>query len=262
MEAGSLIGFAMEAFEKGLLPPDLSGGFEPRWGDNAGAEELISQMGENTGLGGFLAQGYFRVLKELPPEVNDFAMHVKGLGFPAHDPRAYNSVALGYATSNRGACHLQGFTHVYERNVTDPALGIEEIGDRFGTDKGKVVADLQNLMALYDSLTICKLSMFGGVKVTHLARWFEMVTDIEMDYRELLLSGERIYSMKRLLNLRWGLTPEMDSLPTRMLFHARKEGPSKGNLPPLGKMLKQYYQVRGWDTSGGPGPERRKKLGI
>lgn len=262
IEAGSLLGFAMEAFERGLLPSDLLEGVEPRWGDGEGALTLIRQMGKVEGFGKFLAQGYSRVLEELPPEARDIAMQVKGLGLPAHDPRAYNSTALSYATSNRGACHLQGFTHVFERVATEPALGIHGVADRFGTEKGKVVADLQNLMALYDSLTICKFSLFGGVKVQDLARWFEMVTGMEMDYQELLLAGERIYNVKRLLNFRWGVSPEMDTLPERMLSVAKREGLSKRNLPPLDRMLDQYYRARGWDSSGGPDPKKREQLGI
>lgn len=262
IEAGSLIGFVMEAFERGLLPSYLLEGFKPRWGDNEGALGLIRQMGEGKGLGRFLGQGYRKVLEELPPEAHETAMQVKGLGLPAHDPRAYNSVALGYATSNRGACHVQGFTHIFERVVTEPALGIDEVGDRFGTEKGKFVGDLQNLMALYDSLTICKFNLFGGVKVQRLAQWFEMITDMEMDHQELLLAGERIYNVKRLLNLRWGVTPKMDTLPKRVLSQAKKEGPSKGNLPPLDRMLEQYYRSRGWDASGGPDQKKREQLGI
>jgi aldehyde:ferredoxin oxidoreductase len=141
-------------------------------------------------------------------------------------------------------------------------LGIHEVPDRLGTEKGKMVADLQNLMALYDSLSVCKFSLFGGVKVKDLARWFEMVTGMEMDYKELLLAGERIFNVKRLLNFRWGVTPAMDILPERMLTMAKKEGMSKGNLPPLDKMMEQYYQARGWDASGGPDLEKREDLGI
>jgi aldehyde:ferredoxin oxidoreductase len=262
IEAGSLIGFAMEIFEKGLLPPGLTGGVEPRWGDTEAAFEIIRQMGESRGLGGFLAEGYPRALAALHPDAAEFAMQVKGLGLPAHDPRAYNSVALGYATSNRGACHLQGFTHVFERNVTEPALGLHEIADRFGTDKGRMVADLQDLMAIYDSLTICKFNLFGGVKLPGLARWFEMVTGIAMGPSELKLAGERIFNTKRLLSAHWGLTRSMDTLPTRMLTVAKKEGPSSGNLPPLETMLEQYYGARGWDDSGKPGDDTRRRLGI
>ncbi len=262
IEAGSLIGFAMEIFERGLLPPDLTGGVEPRWGDAEGAFEIIRQMGESRALGAFLAEGYHRVLEALHPDAAESAMQVKGLGLPAHDPRAYNSVALGYATSNRGACHLQGFTHVFEINVTEPALGLHEIADRFGTDKGRMVADIQDLMAIYDSLTICKFNLFGGVKLPRLARWFEMVTGIPMSPSELKLAGERIFNTKRLLNAHWGLTRSMDTLPARMLAVAKKEGPSSGNLPPLKTMLEQYYAARGWDDSGKPDEDTRRRLGI
>ena len=262
MEAGSLVAFAMEIFEKGLLPTDVAEGIEPRWGDGETALEILRQMGESRGLGAFLGQGYLRVLGALHPDAAEVAMQVKGLGLPAHDPRAYNSVALGYATSNRGACHLQGFTHVFERVVTEPALGLEEIGDRFDTKKGKMVADLQALMALYDSLTICKFNLFGGVKLPRLAKWFEMVTGIPMDPEDLILAGERIFNVKRLLNLRWGLRPEMDTLPKRMLTVAKNGGPSRGNVPPLDEMLKDYYIARGWDSSGGPDAQTRARLGL
>jgi aldehyde:ferredoxin oxidoreductase len=146
--------------------------------------------------------------------------------------------------------------------VTEPALGIDKVANRLGSKKGKFVADLQDLMALYDSLSICKFSLFGGVKLEHLAKWFEMVTGIDMDVQELILAGERIYNVKRLLNLRWGVSPKMDTIPKRMLSQAKKEGPSKGNLPPLDRMLEQYYRCRGWDASGGPGPKKREQLGI
>ncbi len=76
------------------------------------------------------------------------------------------------------------------------------------------------------------------------------------------MAGERIYNIKRLLNLRWGVTPDMDNLPKRMLTQAKKEGASKGHLPPLDQLLDQYYHARGWDASGGPDPEKRKQLGI
>jgi len=99
IEAGSLVGFAMEAFEMGILPSDLLEGFEPRWGDGEGALKLIRQMGEGNGLGRFLGQGYRKVLKGLPLDAHEIAMEVKGLGLPAHDPRAYNSVALGYTVT-------------------------------------------------------------------------------------------------------------------------------------------------------------------
>ena len=82
-------------------------------------------------------------------------MQVKGLEMPMHDPRAFHSVGLGYATSNRGACHLQALSHGPEGRMPRPDFGYPEPLDRFAdAGKGKMVAQMQNLMCLMDSLKL------------------------------------------------------------------------------------------------------------
>ncbi len=120
-------------------------------GGNADAViKLIGQIAQRQGLGSLLAQGTVKAADEIGGLAHEFTVHSKGLEMPAHDPRAYSSLALAYATSNRGACHLQGFTHALEASVTMPELGFPEILDRFSTDQkgGAMTAAMQDLMSL------------------------------------------------------------------------------------------------------------------
>ena len=181
----------------------------------------------------------------------------------AHDPRAYNSLALGYATSNRGACHLQGFTHIFERGLTCPELGYPEVQDPFGEEgKGEFVAKLQDLMCIFDSLAICKFVLFGGVRVSHLLSWLNYVTGWDMDLDEFMRTGERIFNLKRVYNVRCGISRKDDTLPPRILTHRRKTGGASQNLPPFGRMLSEYYEFRGWSEEGIPKKEKLYQLGI
>jgi len=262
ISTGALIALAMEAYEKGYLSPEQTGGRPVKWGDPEIMLQLISDIAQRRGLGAILAEGVRASVKRLglPPE---FDLEVKGLELPAHDPRAYNSIAVGYATSNRGACHLQGFSHVLEKSVTLPELGYPELQDRFAVDgKGILTARAQDLMAIYDSLKMCKFSLFAGVKPTHMLTWLNYVTGWSMDMKEFLQIGERIFNLKRLYNLHLGVDGRQDTLPLRILQQKRSTGGAAENLPPLSQMLKEYYQYRGWDENGVPTSKKLAELGL
>ncbi|MDI3281634.1 MAG: aldehyde ferredoxin oxidoreductase C-terminal domain-containing protein, partial [Bacillota bacterium] len=138
-----------------------------------------------------------------------------------------------------------------------------QVFDRFGTaGKGELVARMQDLMGLYDSLKICKLSLLGGVTPSLALEWLNLATGWEMGLEEFLLAGERIFTLKRLFNLGCGVTRRDDTLPERILRLPRREGGAGDNLPPLEVMLEDYYRVRGWDAEGRPTPERLRALGL
>lgn len=118
---------------------------------------MVSQLDLKEGFGAFLGRGLKEASQELGGMALECAVHVKGLAAPAHDPRAYFSVTLGYATSNRGACHLQAFSHIFERNVSMKEWGYDEPLYRFEVEqKGELVEKSQNFMALFDSFALCK----------------------------------------------------------------------------------------------------------
>ncbi|MGI6129571.1 MAG: aldehyde ferredoxin oxidoreductase family protein [bacterium] len=263
ISTGSAIAFAMECFEHGLIKADDADGLDLSWGNGETVLELIHLIAKREGLGALLALGTRAAAEKLGGLAQEYAIHVKGLEFPAHDPRAYNSIAVGYATSNRGACHLQGYTHGFEKNVTMPELGYNEIQDRFGVEgKGILTARCQDLMCLMDALKICKFSLSGGVKATHMLMWLNYVTGWGLSLKEFLQIGERIFNLKRLYNVRCGITSKDDTLPKRILTHKRGSGGAADNLPPLATMLDEYYNYRGWTKDGVPTKEKIAALGL
>jgi aldehyde:ferredoxin oxidoreductase len=263
ISTGGVIGFALEAAERGILTGDSDEETNISWGNGKGVVNLVEKIGRREGLGHLLGEGVMRASAKLGGGSEAFAIHVKGLEPPGHDPRAYNSLAVGYATGNRGACHLQGMSYAFERAVTMPELGLDEIQDRFGTvKKGELVAKTQDLMSLLDSIKFCKFLMYGGVKLTHMLGWFNAVTGWKMTQTEILKTGERIYNLKRMYNVRCGITRKDDTAPTRMLREKRGEGGAAENLPPFSEALDEYYRYRGWDQNGIPTKTKLLELGL
>lgn len=259
ISAGSVIAYGMEAFERGILTAEDCDGLQLVFGNEKAMIELIHKIANKEGyLGKLLSKGVRGAAAELGNYAEEFAIHVKGMEFPAHDPRAYNGVALSYATSNRGACHVQGFTHGFEKGFTMPELGIDQPHPRHSVEgKGEFTAKLQDLMCIFDSIKLCKFVIIGGVKLTDITELFNAVTGLNLTNQDLMRIGERIYNLKRLYNVRCGISRKDDSLPPRIL--TQKRGP---NLPPLGKMLNEYYAYRKWDEIGVPTEAKIKELGL
>ncbi len=262
ISVGAAISFAMEAFEKGVLTEKDLGGEPLFWGDAEKMVQLVEAIGNAEGIGRLLGMGVRHAAERLGKEAEGFAMHVKGLELPAHDPRAYFSSAVSYATSNRGGCHLAGMTHVIEDAVTVPEIGIDETLPRFDNEgKGRAAARMQDLMGVYDSLKICKF-VTGTVTVSELAECHSAVTGMESTADSLLKAGERIFTIKRLFNLKCGVSRDQDTLPARILFHPRPSGSAADRVPDLSKMLKDYFAARQWDENGIPLESTLKRLEL
>jgi len=263
ISTGSVIGFAMEAWERGLISGKDTEGIELTWGNGEAVLAMIEQIALKKGLGVVLEGGVKRAAKKIGGEAKEFALEVKGLEPPAHDPRAKMTVAVGYATSNRGACHLAAFTHDFEEGTSIQDLGLPVLTDRFDT-KGKAqnVVVMQHLMTMFDSLVCCKFALFGGLTVNPLIEALNAVTSWSFDRRQFFKTGERIFTLKRLYNNQLGIGAKDDVLPKRMR-HEPKGGGTEDHLPPLEAMMKEYYRLREWDPMTGR-PERKKieELGL
>jgi len=263
ISVGAAIAFAMEAFEKGLITKKDCNGLSLTWGNHEAMVNMVKQIGENKGFGRVLGKGIRSASKVIGVESLSFALHVKGLELPAHDPRAYFSTGLSYATSNRGACHLAGLTHGVEGAFTVPELGLLTTMDRFSNEgKGKMVAKMQDLMGLFDSLKTCKFLLYADINVTDLLECLNFVTGWNMEMEEMLKAGKRMFNLKRMYNIECGITARDDRLPGRFSNEPLKEGGTKGNCPDMDTMLNDYYTFRGWDKNGIPGREVLKELGI
>jgi aldehyde:ferredoxin oxidoreductase len=199
-----------------------------------------------------------RIAKEVGKGSESFAIHVKGLEMPAYDPRGSTGIALAYATSDRGACHLRSWP------IGAELLSAEERIDPFSIEfKAEFVKSQQDLFTVINSSVTCLFTIFS-LSLRHIVQFLHSVTGIESfaSSEEVLRSGERINNLVRLFNLREGLTKGDDTLPKRFLTEALKDGPTRGRVVDLDAMLKEYYFVRGWDEEGVPTTETLKRLGL
>jgi len=257
------IAFAMEAWEKGLLTSEATGGLDLSWGNVDSMIRLIEMIARREGVGDLLADGSRAAAGRLGHNAIEFAVQVKGLELPYHDPRAFTSMALGYATANRGGDHLETMTYWHEYGIQWPDMGYVDPPDMLVSEgKARMVYDFQNFMGVFNGLGLCKFIAKGGVGPELLAEWVNLALGWDWSVQDVLLVGERLFNLKRLINGQWGISRKEDTLPPRMLTHARPSGNAKGNLPHLGMMLGEYYAVRGWSEDGVPTPEKLKELGL
>ncbi|MFX1262879.1 MAG: aldehyde ferredoxin oxidoreductase family protein, partial [Promethearchaeota archaeon] len=245
ISVGATIGCAMELCQRGKIDVPLT------FGNTEGLIEIIRDMGHARGLGAELGEGSRAFAeKHGAPEL---AMHAKGLELPAYDPRGAQGHALGYATSNRGGCHLRSYL-----------IGPEILGSpvRVDRDSPRGKADLvilyQNLSAVMDSMILCRFTNFAWT-VDDYAEFLAAGTGLPVSGRDILEIGERIYNLERMFNNREGLTTKDDQLPPRF-FSPLPEGNSRDRVVHLDTMLTEYYSLRGWDKEGRPTKDRIKKL--
>ncbi len=263
ISVSGVIAFAAEAMERGLISPDDADGLRLAWGEPEPVLALVRQIAHRKGLGATLAAGVRAAAEELGPEAEGFALHVKGMELPYHDPRAFADIGLNYATASRGACHLEALTYWHGYGVEWPGWQ-ESPRDRFssGDDTVRLVLKFQDYMATYNPLGLCKFIFKGGVNPTHTTALLNAATGWDWTPDDLVRVGERIFSLKRLINMRLGVTGADDTLPRRLLAEARPSGTAAGKLPDLERMLPVYYELRGWDADGRPTQERLEALKV
>jgi len=257
ISTGNAIGFLMECYEKGIVTKEQVG-YDASFGNHQAIIETVHLIGQNRGIGKIIGQGVRKAAEHFGGGSERFAMHVKGMEFPAYDPRGSFGMGLAYATSDRGACHLRAWPVGAE--ILDHTGRIDPLAVEF---KAELVKNDQDWLSVVDSIGICMFSTFalGQNQVTDL---LYALTGEEAfsSARKLMKIGERIYNLTRLFNVREGITRKDDTLPPRILEEALSEGPAAGAKVPLKEMLEEYYLVRDWDEEGMPTPMKLKQLGI
>ena len=215
--------------------------------------EAVWRTAYKVGFGKYLALGSKRLAEKYgAPELS---MSVKGLEMPAYDPRGAKGIGLEYATSNRGGCHVTGYT------ISPEVLGVPEKIDRFTTEgKAKWVKTFQDFTCVVNSTVNCLFTTFA-LGVDDYAKLLSAVTGWDLTGDDLMKIGERIYNLERLIINKYGFDSKDDVLPKRLLEEKMPEGPSKGHVVELDVMLKEYYKLRGW-VDGKPTPEKLKELEI
>lgn len=264
ISAGGTIAFAMEAFEKGFLTRADTDGIDLVWGNAEALIQMIHRMGTGQGIGRLMAEGSRKMSEALGGGSASFAVHVKGLEPSAHEPRRFFSQALSYATAARGACHNASWSHPYEIALAMPEIGIAESQDPFQLEgKAAFTARLQDLMCVMDALVLCRFTQVGrAVTVSDHVAWLNLVTNWGFEIDEYMDVGERIFNLKRLYNTRLGMGREDDRLPDRFVKRNRRGKGLDCRIPPMDRLLKDYYVCRGWSPEGIPTREKLRDLGL
>ncbi len=259
ISVGCTIALACEMFERGILTTASTGGFDIRYGDIRMTHHLVEMIARREGFGGLLAEGSMALAKKFG--VPELAVVVNRMEVPMHDPRAFSGMVVSYALSPRGACHMEGDMYGVDMGQ-GPAveLGIEP-GDRFDSseEKGRTAARQQAWRNLYNSLILCQFQNPGVDKV--LAA-LDSITGWRLGAEDLMTLGKRIVTIKRMLNLRLGVTRADDRLPN-LLLQPLKDGGTEANVPDVDRMLLGAYGEFGWDTeTGRPKRETLEKMGL
>ena len=272
ISTGVTIAWVMECYEKRIVTRSELDNIGAEWGNVESALRLIEKIGKRDGIGNMLAEGVKKAAQKLGRGSERYAMHVKGLEVPMHEPRAKKGLGLAYAVAPRGACHMQAFHDPdVERDNVAPEIGISNALDRHDTSPRKVdmIKRSQDWVAVTNCLLLCTSPAWVGFNYTRppfLCEALNATTGLNFTVEELMTIGERANNLCRCFNAREGLTRKDDYLPPRFIEERLPDGPSKGQRiarEELEDMLDNYYDLRGWDRqTGNPTKRKLEELGL
>lgn len=257
------IAFAMECWEKKIITAKETEGLTLEWGNKETILKLIEKIALRQGIGKILAEGVSAAAKQFGKNAADLAVTVKGVEFPHHDPRAYYSMGLTYATGTHGPNHEEGLT-VTMSTLPRPDLGFTTPIQRHSNDpelNAKAVKAIQDVVAAKNTLIICSL-VEDAIPYPMLLDIIKAIMGIDLKWEEFLAIGERIFNLKRMFDVRCGISKKDDVLPKRIAKEPLPDGSAAGKLPDVQAMLPAYYKLRGWSDNGIPTDETLKRLNL
>jgi aldehyde:ferredoxin oxidoreductase len=263
ISTGGTIAFAMECVERGLLPVGNALGGVPgdvswlRFGDGESLLRAIALIGRREGLGDALSEGSRRLAERIGHNAIDFAPQVKGLEIPGYEPRALQTMALGFAVGTRGADHNRSgayeadFSEAADRRCLTPAAA-------------RLAIETEDKAALMDSLILCKFlrGVFADF-YSEAAEMLRLVTGWDVTAQELRTTAGRIVTARKRFNIRAGWTAEEDTLPPRLLDRALADDPQALlSREALRAAIAAYNTARGWTQAGVIPPDQLASLGL
>jgi len=253
ISAGSAIGFAMEAYEKGILTEEEIG-FPIKFGDEEAALKLMRKIAYRDGIGDTLSKGVRLAAEEIGKRSEELAVHVKGLEFAAWDPRGKKGLGLSYATAAVGASHLRGWPQTTEK----PDSSALDVIESMVTER-----DTKHLT---DSMIVCHFTWHFPLSRKDKIKLVNGATGFSYDSASISKFGQRVDTLTRLFNIREGFTRADDSLPPKFWI-AQTTGNAKGSKAfvdedDFNRSLDKYYALRGWNSDGVPSQETIEELGL
>jgi len=258
LSSGETIGWAMECVQRGLLNKDDFDGLDLTWGNCQTVEKLLGMIIRREGIGDLFAEGTRSLARHFGKGSGEYAFHVKGLDMICGDPRGIKAFGLTYAIASRGGDHLRAepFFELTERyDEAEKRWGVRDIADRL-SDNGKaiLVEHTERQALLTDCLTMCKnigLSM-DMLDFDFASRLLTAGTGLKFTPEKVDDALKGVIDRDRKMNIDFGVTAEQDTLPKRFTHESLKEGASKDQIVPIGRMVKAYYKAKGWSTQGVP----------
>nr|MDO8133596.1 aldehyde ferredoxin oxidoreductase family protein [Candidatus Njordarchaeum guaymaensis] len=264
ISAGSVIAFAMECYEKGLITKKDCGGIELKWGDSNATIEMIKKIAYRIDIGDILAEGVRRASRRIGKGSDQFAVQVKGLEVAMHDPRYNKSLAVTYAVGATGGRHTEGQSLEMGQSPVPDVPSLSEPVDAASEDrKAALSAAAIDFNMIVDALGMCTYATSTGFSAGQLASLLNAATGWRITVDDLLKAGERIANLTRAFNIRHGLTARDDVLPNR-LMQPQTEGGNQGqSIQNFQSLVKEYYTLRKWDpATGKPTKEKLAELGL
>ncbi len=262
ISASTIAAFATEAFENGLISAADCLGQSLKWKDPQSLYHILDLICNRQGIGDLLAQGVREASRQLGGGSEAYAIQVKGLEMAYHDPRATFSMAANYATANRGACHLEGLSYWRIYGLDGTSWSKDKPGRFSNEGAAREAITFQNYFSTFNPLGLCKFLGKAGVSPDVIAAFLTRGLGWEVTGEQLLETGERIFNLKRMINNRYGISRDDDSLPERLTTLARPSGGAAGKVPDMAYILADYYALRGWNAEGEVTEETRQRLGL
>jgi len=256
IEIGAILAWAFECYEHGLITKEDTDGIELTWGNGEALVAMSEKIGKREGIGNLMAEG-LRACVDAVPGSQLFSVEAMGQAVAAHDPRAFFGQVVTTIASTRGSCHI----HSNVEGGAIPELGITA-GDRFdNNDKGHVCAIFQDTNQVDNSFTAC--IVYGGFGLTNKTKLLSYMTGWDdITPQEVGKTGERIVCMQQLFNIKMGMVPEVENVMPERFTKPHKGGGAAGQVPDWKKILKEYWQAKGWDEHGIPTEAKIKELGL
>jgi aldehyde:ferredoxin oxidoreductase len=287
LETGSIISWAMELYELGILTDKETDGLDLRFGNDEALLEMVKRICFRKGwLGDTLAEGGIIASEKIGKNSFDYLIQVKGVNNLHSDERATPALALNIATASRGSDHLRSrpaidlyhlpqevMRKIYSNPVPYDGPLSSEHTEYIG--KPWQVFWHENCYMAVDCLGICKYhTVFLGATLPNFEDWTKVIyynTGMEFTAREIWDVAERCNMIERLFNLREGLTRE-DLKKGDMLNHRYFDEPCRRGAPDVvgrvidrekfKKMVDEFYEYKGLDKNGVPKQETLKRLGL
>ncbi|MEW6026069.1 MAG: aldehyde ferredoxin oxidoreductase family protein [Planctomycetota bacterium] len=259
ISGGSVVAFAMECYEKGIITKKDTGGMDWKFGSIDAFEKIINMIARREGIGNLLAEGVKVASEKLGKGSEKFAMQVKGLEISGYESRKAPAMMLAYMTCDIGAHHNRAWAITHDIQV----------GRDIIEGKAKKVVELQHIRPIFDMVGCCRLQWVElELKLDYYPQLLKAATGMDFTFDGLMKASERVWNLTRLFLIREHSKTfgrHFDYPPARWYEEAVANGPTQGSVitkEKVEKLLDEYYKERGWDKDGRPTPEKLKELGL